>query len=126
MGSKPKLKKVVHKVKKQPKLKKKIAQFLAEDMIGDLNKPKKLVEIAMYGYRGLLAESEDSLCKKFDILYEKAVEINKKATSDYNEKVIESNYAWAVRDAEDKMRSTNKTVMKMQEIYNEIFEEIVF
>lgn len=120
MAKKPRLKKVVHNVKSQPKLKRMIAEFLVD--YGD--KKHDFREILLKGHRGMLAESEDNLCKKFDKLYDQIIEKEKKVRKRYEESY--SDRYGPSRYAEDDMNKIENTVKRAQAIYSMIFEDIVF
>ena len=118
---KPRLRKVVHNIKKQRKLKVSIAEFLVD--VGPKNHDLK--KMLLYGHRGLLAEAEENLCKRFDQLYDELIDMEKDARKKYEDE-LKSNSRYISSRYEDNLKDLDAKIKRAQAIYNVIFEEAVF
>lgn len=106
-----KLRKIAKNIQKQPKLKKLLAEYLADqpEFTIDVRKVK------IYGHRGFLAMTEKDLTDMFDKHYE---DLSKKLEEAEASKARLS--PWETNH----MTSIKTRLTKAEQIYTEIFEEV--
>lgn len=118
MARKRRAGKIAKNVAKQPKVKKMMAEFLADIQYKKVPEAE-IKKMLIMGHRGYLAMDEKALSKLFDQMYdhvcseyEKAVE-GSKGTSGYGARI-----------AEERIEQAKLLVDLGDEIYDELFEEV--
>lgn len=106
-----KMSKIAKDIKNQPKLKKALATYIAENT-EIVDKVALLVE----GHRGFLAMSEKELTKKFDEMYD---EFNKRLQDE--KEAMQANplkrYGWKTADYEARIKEAD-------DLYDALFEQL--
>lgn len=106
-----KMSKIAKDMKNQPKLKKALATYIAEN-----TKISDPVALLVEGHRGFLAMSEKELTKKFDEMYE---EFNKRLKEE--KEAMQANplkqYGWRTADYEARIKEAD-------DLYDALFEQL--
>lgn len=116
--AKRRLRKVAKDIKKQPKLKKKIAEFLANNYNLTMSEARQML---LKGHRGYLSMHEKELSDLFDAKYDELLsDIESK-----NEEIKEYEHdAWYVKIIRTDIDNISKIKQEAEEIYDAIFEGI--
>ena len=106
-------------IAKQPKIKKKLAKFLAESY--GLVPVDIQQDMLINGHRGYLAMTEKELTDLFDKEYEKLL-ADKKKREDTRDEHNHGSWEWAHYAAD--VEKVDKKIEQADEVYDSIFEEV--
>lgn len=119
--SKRRVKKVCKEIKKQPKLKKLLAEWLTEYTVQEhAYNPKKML---LEGNRGFLAMSEKELSDMFDKAYDALTERIEVYKVDLEDPEL---LKWDRKSIQSKIERLEEQIGSALLVYDEIFENIVF
>ena len=104
--------KIAKDIKNQPKLKKALATYIAEN--SEILDP---IALLLEGHRGFLAMSEKELTKKFDEMYDGFNDQLKEAKT----KLIETPRSWFYVVAEKEL---TQKIKEADELYDSLFEQL--
>lgn len=109
------------KIAQVPSLKRKLAVIIAQ-WDEDLRKTA-LLDMLVYGHRGLISYSEDDLCKRFDKIFNKFLEIRTELQEELKTISTSFNKRWEVERVNDRIKDNEIIISDLLEIANEIFED---
>lgn len=109
------------KIAKTPALKKKLAIIVAQ--YDEEVRKVTMLDVLVYGHRGLISYSEDELCKKFDKIFNHHLEIRNDLHAKLKEIEPVSRRRWDQETIQGSIKQNEEHIAKLQEVANEIFED---
>lgn len=110
-----KMSKIAKDIKNQPKLKKALATYIANN-----TKVTDITDLLINGHRGFLAMSEKELTKLFDDKYD---EMNN-SLKELDEKAAEASKAYLKHGYLNQKKSIEQQLKEANELYDSLFEQL--